>query len=304
MTTQDTVGEPTHIAYADETKYNTGRHRGLALVTLRQKDDGRLSGELRKLLQESGVSELKWRRLDSAKDRFAALKMLDCAIKRAVEGLLRVDALTWDTEDSRHKVFGRDDIGNLHRMYYHLFHNVLRERWPGGSVWRLCPHQQTAVEWDRIEDFLDMASTQLDVEENLFTQRRFSVRLKEEFRIEQIAPCKSHQEPLVQLADLFTGLAVYSRSSYVRYEEWQRTRSQQLALLQREGEGVVRLSLSGRERCHVLAEFDARCKRHKLGVSLKMNRGLKTFSPTNPINFWWYEPQHEENKAPVRSPHC
>ncbi len=300
MTTQDTTSEPTHVAYADETHYNTGRYRGLALVTLTQDNAGHVSAELRELLQESGVTEFKWKKLDSAKDRFAALKMLDHAVNKAIEGLLRVDALSWDTEDSRHKLIGRADIANLHRMYYRLFHNVLRERWPDGSVWRLCPHQQTAVEWDRIEDFLDMASTQREVRQSLFTQRRFSVRLKEEFRIEQIAPCESYQEPLVQLADLFAGLAVYSRSSYGRYQQWQRTRSRQLTLFQGEREGSVRLSLSDRERCQVLGEFDARCKRHKLGVSLETNRGLRTFNPMNPINFWWYEPQHERDKAPVR----
>ncbi len=60
----------------------------------------------------------------------------------------------------------------------------------------------------------------------------------------------------------------------------------------------IKLSKSDQERCCVLYEFNNKCKNKKLGVSLKINRGLKTFDAKNPINFWWYEPQHEADKAP------
>lgn len=300
MTRQDSGGEPTHVAYADESKHNVGRYRGVALISLRLEDAGRLSAELEGLFQESGITEFRWKKVGNAKYRFAAIKMLGYGVEKATKGLLRVDVLTWDTEDSRHKVRGRDDIANLQRMYYHLFRHVLRERWPDGSLWRLCPDENTALDWDTMEDFLNMASSRVETRQDLFSGGKFRARLKQEFSIEQIVPRKSHEEPLVQLGDLFVGFAVYSRTSYNRYKAWQRGSTQQLPLFE-EGEGSAQLSLSDQERCQVLDRFDALCKRRKLGVSLKTHRGLWTPDPKNPVNFWWYEPQHEEDRAPVRS---
>jgi hypothetical protein len=299
VTREATATEPTHIAYADETHHNVGRYRGVGLVSLGYEHAGGLGQALQNLLRDSGVTEFKWQKLDSETDRKAALGMLHYAIDKACADVLRLDVLTWDIEDSRHRVQGRDDTANLQRMYYHLFKNVLRARWPDGSIWRLCPDEHTGLKWNEIEDFLDMASTQIETRQDLFSQEEFSMRLKQEFGIEQITPCQSHEEPLVQMADLFVGLAVYSRSSYNRYEQWQRNCSQQQMLFADEMPSV-RLSRSDRERCCVLAELDAVCKRQKLGVSLKTNRGLKTFNPANPVNFWPYEAQHEEDRAPVK----
>jgi YD repeat-containing protein len=300
MMAQHAPSLPTHIAYADETHYNIGRYRGLALITLEQEHEIAMSVELQRLLQESSVAEFKWQGLRTAKARFAALKMLEFAVKQAVVGNLRVDVLTWDTEDRRHRVKRRDDVANLHRMYYHLFRNVLCERWPDGSIWRLCPDEQAAMKWDEVEDTLEMVSERIEMRRDLFGQGGLGLRLKQEFSIEQIMPCKSDQEPLIQLADLFAGLAAYSRSSYDCYEQWQRTSDKQMRLFLPE-ESSVQLSRSDRERCRVLNEFDSLCKSFKLGVSLKMNRGLRTFDPKRPINFWWYEPQHEADKAPVKT---
>jgi len=299
MMVQHAPSLPTHIAYADETHHNIGRYRGLALITLKQEHETALSMELQRLLQESSVTEFKWEGLRTAKARFAALKMLEFAIKQAVARILRVDVLTWNTQDRRHKVKGRDDVANLHRMYYHLFRNVLCERWPDESIWRLCPDEQAAMKWDEVEHTLEMVSERIEMRRDLFSQDDFGLRLKQEFSIEQIVPCKSNQEPLIQLADLCVGLAAYSRSSYDCYEQWQRASDRQMSLLPLESS--VQFSGSDRERCRVLAEFDFLCKSSKLGVSLKTNRGLRTFDPKKPINFWWYEPQHEADKAPVKT---
>jgi hypothetical protein len=102
------------------------------------------------------------------------------------------------------------------------------------------------------------------------------------------------------LADLFAGLAVYFRNSYDRFEQWQAINNQQQTLFQTKPGSSIQFSKSDRERCHVLSRFDILCKRRKLGVSLRTCGGLKTFQPQNPINFWWYEPQHEADEAPVR----
>lgn len=290
----------THLAFADEKDYNRGRYRGIALVSLKNEDFGSFNKELIDLLDESDMREFEWKKLYGARERFAALKMIDFAIKKAITGSIRIDTLTWDTRDSRHKVKGRDDIANLQRMYHHLFKNVLCDKWPDGRIWQLFPDENTALDWNRIQDFLDFKSTKTEVRRDLFSKGKFNLRLKREFRIECITSCESNKTPFVQLADLFVGLSIYSRSCFDRYTNWKVRNTNQCALFTDDQATLLKLSKSDQERCLVLDEFDKKCKKHRLGVSLKTARGLKTFDHSKPINFWWYEPQYELDKAPCR----
>jgi hypothetical protein len=119
--------QPNFIAFTDETHFNDGLIRGLAMVTMAQRDSESLDGELREILKNSGMSEFKWSKLNSAKGNFAAIKLLDWAIQQSLTGNIRIDILTWDINDDRHKVLERDDIANLQRMYFHLFRNVIKQ---------------------------------------------------------------------------------------------------------------------------------------------------------------------------------
>jgi hypothetical protein len=293
--------KPSHVAYADESQYNSGRHRGIALVTAAVDGAIALQHELQWLLLQSDLAEFKWRHLDGVKRRFAAVKMLDCAVRAVLGGRVRVDVLTWDVRDSRHDLRGRDDIANLHRMYYHLFKNVLSQRWPRDSTWALYPDRNTAIDWPAIADFLAMASIRADVSRDIFTTGGLGFVLKREFRIVELTPRVSREESLIQLADLFVGMAVYSRARFDRYESWRQTLGPQPALFQDQTQPATVLSAADRERCQVLEAFDQLCKKHRLGVSLRTRRGLRTPHPRQPLNFWWYEPQSEADKAPVRA---
>ncbi len=289
----------THIGFADESHWNTGRFRSLGMVTLCLDSLKTLDGEARCLLHESGVLEFKWKNLDGAKGRFAAEKLCRFAVEKASAGQLRVDVLVWDIEDSRHKIAGRDDIANLGRMYYHLFRNVLRARWPNNAVWRLCPDEHTALDWETLRDCLDNVSAGVEVERSLFTGDQFRIQLRQEFGIEEIQAVSSEAHLLLQLADLFAGLAVCSRDKFDDYQKWLQATSPQTLLFD-DGDPSDDPSRSSLERFRVLKEFDRLCKQRKLGVSLETKRGLWTPQPQNPINFWMYEPQHPEDKAPQK----
>lgn len=54
------------------------------------------------------------------------------------------------------------------------------------------------------------------------------------------------------------------------------------------------------ERFQVLRAFNETCKERKFRVSLDTHAGLRTMSGASPINFWWYQPQHEFDRAPTR----
>jgi len=187
-------------------------------------------------------------------------------------------------------------------MYYHLLKNVLRVRWPDYSEWHIYPDENTSLNWNEVEDFLDRASMTAELVNNLLTKGTFNVRLRTEFRIREINPVQSHLEPLVQLADLFAGLAAYSYDKFEIYSKWKTQTSCQAELFVDEKSPRVAFSCSDRERCQILSDFDAACKNRKLGVSLETHRGLRTFEPRNPINFWLYVPQHHNDLAPTYIP--
>jgi hypothetical protein len=276
----------THVGFADESYWNIGRYRSLGLVTASLELVDRLQGDLKRLLDESGVAEFKWKNLDGAKERFAAIKMCKFAIENALARKLRVDVLIWDIQDSRHNVPGRDDIANLQRMYYHLFRNVLRARWPNDAVWRLHPDEHTALDWETMREYLEKASVTsvtVERERSLFTGGEFRIRLRREFGIEEIRPIPSDQHPLLQLADLFAGLAAFSHERFDEYQKWLHTVSPQPPLIN-EAKACVDPSRASQERFQVLKKFDETCKERKLGVSLKTKKGLWTPDPQRPIN--------------------
>ncbi|MBN8561060.1 MAG: hypothetical protein J0L70_11085 [Leptolyngbya sp. UWPOB_LEPTO1] len=291
--------QPTHIAFTDESQYNVGRFGGLGMVSLRYSDLHSVVTDLTAILQASNLTEFKWNKLRSARERFAALKLVEFAVKKASTKNLRLDILTWDTHDSRHTVVNRDDIANLHRMYHHLFKNVMRERWSNDATWLLYPDEHTAMKWHEVDFHLGNVSHRLHATPNLFKPYSL-VDLERVFNIREIKPCQSSQEPLIQLVDLFTGMAVYSRSEYEKYSVWQTTNDEQMSLLELIQPSVNELSRGEQEKCHVLNDFKKHCEVKKLGVSLQSSQGLRTFNPQNPINFWWYAPQHELDKAPTR----
>lgn len=290
----------THVGFSDESNWNKGRYRSLGLVTVPLDDLHELNRELNSLLEESGIQkEFKWKNLRQARERFAAQKMCDFTIKHAIARRLRVDVLIWDIQDSRHNIPRRDDIANLQRMYYHLFRNVLRARWPNEAVWRLHPDDHTAMNWDTVEDHLTNVEERWEMERSLLTEGKLHIRLRREFSLEEIRPVSSQEQPLLQLADLFAGMAVFSRDQFDAYQKWLAAKEPQSQLFD-DGNEAPETSRSESERFAVLRYFDDKCKSCKLGVSLSSKRGLWTPKPENPLNFWIYEAQHPEDKAPTK----
>jgi len=291
--------QPSHIAFADETNHNVGQYRSIALITLRMDDVEILSNNLQQILIKSNIDEFKWVDLRSARHRFAAQKIIDFSIQIAINNLARIDTLIWDTEDSRHKIQGRDDIANLERMYYHLFKNVMHRRWPHESAWVLCPDINSAIEWKELFHFLKLA----DIGETIKNCSGWQGLLKSvnELGIIQIEPNDSKDQPLIQLADFFAGLAVYSRGKYDCFEKWKNHGTIQTKLFEDKPVQPIKISKADKDRCSILNYFDNNCKRKALGVSLKTNKGLRSFDPSKLINFWWYMPQHEADKAPMRN---
>jgi hypothetical protein len=245
----------THAAYSDETRYNYGRVRGLGLLSLPISEVPVLSGEVRALLDSSGVAECKWERIRSARGRFAAAKLLTWATQAASAGRLRVDVLTWDAEDGA----ALPHLARLRQQYARLVGEILPRRWPVGSRFFVSPDEQAAMRWDALVSGMP--------------------------HVAAIAPRRSEAEPLIQVADLFAGLGAFSRGSYTSYEAWLCYPPAERASDQRHPH--LPFSVSDRIRCALLDDFFTASKFGYLGISLRTHRGLRTYTAARPIAFWW-----------------
>lgn len=292
--------EATHVAFSDESHYTQGRYRSLGVVSTPMANLGRVASDFAARLDGSGITELKWAKLHSARDRFAAEKAVEYAVGCACAKLLRIDVLIWDTRDSRHQVRQRDDLGNLARMYHHIFHDVLSKRWPEGARWLLRPDENSALSWDAVKLYLDRKSLGFEAQARLTGVPAILTKFVNRYDVVGIEPCHSVTTPLCQLADLFAGLAVYSTVSYQAVSEWQLAESGQGTLGLFEGGGSATCSARDKARIPVVLLVDRLCKERKLGVSLSKRRGFWTPNPSNPVNFWHYVPQHSGDKAPVK----
>ncbi len=290
--------EVTNIAYSDESNYNDGRYRSIAMVSLSAAIVKRCHTDLENLLAASNVAEFKWNELNSAQMRFAGVKLLDYAIKLLRCGGMRIDVLIWDTLDSRHDVQGRDDCANLERMYFHLFKHVLTSKWHDNACWALCPDQNSVIDWATVQYYLDTHNASLVSRSDLLETVTY---LKEHYKIKLIRECRSVERPLVQLADLFAGMGQHSWNDFNSYHLWQQHNSKQLMFNGMFKDG--RLSDKKEEQWRLIDYIKNICDSKKWGVSLNSSKGLQTRGHNNllrPVNFWLYDPQHQKDKAPVR----
>ncbi len=290
----------THVACCDESYVSRGRFRGVAAVSTRGEHYGALRTHLRAVLVENGVSELKWNKLNG-KDHFdAAVGASSLVVNAARAGRLRVDVLVWDTYDSRHRVSNRDDLANLHRMYHHLLHAVMGKRWPSSARWMLVPDESTCLRHNDIHYFLSLKERKLVIARPGLFDETPSAMWRRVYRVTSVVPQTSHDNELIQVADIMAGMGAFAREAYGDFAHWCDSHAPQ----QRLWSAGPTSGLSNTDKCRfpLMFEFNRLCKQSRMRVSLRSHRGFRTMNPSSPINFWWYEPQHALDKAPTTTP--
>jgi len=282
-----------HSAFSDDSSHQGGRYNSLGLLTLPLWYEETLRRELLAIFCESNIKmEFKWQKVRSARYKFAAKKIHDWLFRNLSS--IRLDILIWDMEDARHLVFGRDDNANIVRMYYHLLQSTLSKRWSEGAYWIWKPDYQSCISWSDMKNFLVTKKHSL-------TADLFKVS-KDDFwklNLECIKPTDSSEEVFLQVIDYFTGLGAYSWGHYVRFNQWVQTQSGQGSLFDN-NDNMINFTNSESIRFDLLSEFHIKCKASKMTVSLDKTNGLLTNDPSKPINFWFYTPQHELDKAPIK----
>jgi hypothetical protein len=289
----------THVSFSDESNWNSGRYRSIGMLSAARADALALHQETSRLLRESGVDELKWKKIRTAKYRFAAQKLIDVCVKAISDGHLRIDVLVWDSQDSRHAIRNPDVEANLQIMYFHLFKNVMSRRWPSACVWRHIPDEHVGVKWETLQSCLSakdsLPVSELALDGGSPPSESFGASIKRIFKVAEITECRSQEMSLTQVADMLAGMGAFSRERFAEYRAWKRSAGYSETLFDaapRSDPTPGRL-----EKFQVLSHFESTMEQLALPVALDQTGGLRTLDPSIAVNFWLYQPQSRFDKA-------
>lgn len=286
------------VAFSDEKGHGEERYWGISVVSGPIRSLWNVRGQLRQVLHDSGDLDcLEWKDVngDSRRQR-AAKGYVQAAVSAACSGTLRIDTLIWDMQDTRHTIPGRDDMGNLARMYYHVLAHCGR-MWTKPR-WRIYPDSNSALDWHNIASYVSRAKV---IKPKPYLLRLFAED-EECFEIIEVRMQDSVREPLVQLADIFVGMGCLCAQKGHGVRQWmqEELRRNQPTLFPASSNHHHGSSRTEKARFDLIGGFYSRCRANRLGVSLQTEGRLRTWEPRNPINFWFYEPQHQLDRAPKK----
>lgn len=201
-----------------------------------------------------------------------------------LDGSLRIHVIIWDIEDSRHDVLGRDDITNLSMMYYKLIKNFVKDNLYDKETLTIYADRNDALDWENLEDIFVNDGVFNIADDGLITLMDKKVFFTES---------NTKENHLIQIADIFAGMG---RSSYEDYDQYEFRASGQQTLIPFENN----ISNKQHYRFKIYKMVDEWAKSNKLRISLKSNRGFRSYNKYAPLNFWFYTPQHDEDTAPLK----
>ncbi|MDZ7704044.1 MAG: hypothetical protein U5L04_06120 [Trueperaceae bacterium] len=288
--------ESDYVVFTDESYVTGSRLRSIAALSVSRKYFSLVEQRLSTIIKSRSIKEFKWKDLASEKHKDCAIELLTFVIEAAQCHEVRIDVVVWDTQDARHSVQNRDDRSNFERMFYHLLNASMKRR-RRGATWTILPDEKNDVDWQILNDCLNAAGNKRDYQPLSNVSRDF---LSDEYyRVYNFREVHSHEQPITQVADLFAGLSVFSQTHYEDYQQY--LASQNIGgLFDSLLAAPARLSNSVGVRCKVLENFYRMCRDKKMGVGLETKQRLYTRIPTNPLNFWLYEPQGEYDRAPTK----
>ncbi|MBE7545919.1 hypothetical protein KsCSTR_45950 [Candidatus Kuenenia stuttgartiensis] len=284
--------------YSDESGHE--RFRSVGILSAEKTNIDKLRDELEIILKNHGRRCIEFKKIAGDKEKEDSAKnFVSKGVEYCAANKIRIDVLSWDTQDRRHSIKGRDDNKNLQMMYYKIL-KCIQQRWRHDTLdWDFYPDEHSAIDWREIMEYLE--NTNLS-KKNKIEDTLFGMIKNYHFpHFHAHSEAKSHEEPITQLIDIFTGFARYSFEKGKTFLNWRETErfQRQLKLFETSKE-KLELSRGDLSKFKVLKTLDELCKKYRMGVSINEREHLYTFSPERPLNFWFYNPQHEFDKAPVR----
>lgn len=221
------------------------------------------------------ISNFKWSKFNNINKVNAFKDFFNFISHYLLNNQMYIHVLIWDTDDSRHSVFPRDDNKNLGIMYHKIIKNFVKYNLNDEDSLFIYPDRQNCIDWQLIEEILE--------KEGFFNM--------EYGRTVKIEESNTENAYLIQIADIFAGIG---RTSYMDYDEYEiHGDTNQTVLIPFDDTPSVK----NKTRFRILNFFHRWAKNHNLQISMSEKRGLKSHKK-GPVNFWLYEPQSEKDKAP------
>ena len=276
---------------SDESSHNIGRFRSISAISLPAKKAKIMHNELKEIIQKNNIEEFKWSKLNGdSRYTKCANSLIDWVYNNLSD--IRIDTIIWDILDSRHCIECRDDDKNLAIMYYQVLNHKMRML-PSHICFEIFPDEKDGFDWKTLENCLTAKHN--ICYDGAFEKTEKGIKIdfsKIRESIINTTPLDSKESVFNQITDLFAGLSAFSYSNYAKYKQWECTNSPQIPLF-----AIQEFSFSKSEeaRFKLLSNF---CVSRK--ISLNSKKGLCTFKPTDVINFWFYNPQTNRDKAPIK----
>lgn len=289
--------EITHLAFSDESSHTTSdRFGSIAILSFKASIRQELESALIPLINKL-PNEYKWEKFKRKKYYDISVEIFDELFNQAVNGNMRIDTIIWNSEDTRYYRNNTNYDSKLRVLYYLRLRDIFSNRWAANTNWEIHLDNQQQVDCDQLEGFLKHYSgntlketifgKEYDIWELLQTPVKFQIGI-----IDQV---DSKQEPLIQVADIYAGMSAYSHNKSDELIEWLKFDGLQhpdthgnfqfvLGL-----PGIEKRNYKGRElwRFRFIKYVQEKCKTKKFQVSINAKRGLHTFDPNSPINFFY-----------------
>lgn len=167
-------------------------------------------------------------------------------------------------------------------MYYNLIRDITSKILVSQESLKIYPDQNNSMDWEFLQMLLRRNSVRYDYNNNYIIDSH-------EIYIQESSTEKHN---LIQIADIFAGIA---RSSYEYYDDYEFYDPQQTRLMP-----LKKISRRQKYRFEIYKIIKKWGEEHSYQISINSKRGFYSFNQDAPINFWFYIPQHKNDKAPTK----
>lgn len=278
-----------YFAFSDESNYTDGQYRSIALFAINEDNFQEFQSNVNIILDEYNIriKSFKWKEIKNNNKTNALVDILKKLFNLMENNKARIEIMTWNIKDSRHDIPGRVDTLNLSYMYDKLIKDFANRYLNDDDCLYLFPDQNSAINWKELEEILFNQDIYIKTYNEEFDAILLSKKIK-------IMESSTENDPLIQMADIFAGIAKSSFKDYDSYERWLEPQQQRLF------ETPQKFTNRQKYRFKIYKLIDEWAKENKLKISLKSTRGFISHNPNAPLNFWLYKPQHKNDKAPTR----
>jgi len=288
----------THYAFADESSYTTDNNYGaISILNFRKEIKTPLEDAILPLLADI-PNEYKWSNFQNPCYLNVSKNVFDILFQYAGQGDLRIDTIIWDNKDAAHKRNLTNTGEKLSILYYIRLRDMLANRWGSNTRWMILVDEQRQINWEELKQYLQYYSmvknqkTLLGMDYDLAWHREHRCL----FSIEDLTPVKSCDNHFIQIADLFAGMAAYSHNYSDQILTWldsDSRRHYENNIAQPAFEFLEELKLDPKyiHRNKFIKYVYLKCKKRKYGVSIRNKKGLHTFQPKHPFNFFYAGPE-------------